>query len=491
MDLARCPQVPAATAAVLEEDAARYWDLFYQRNAGKFFKDRHYLDREFPLLLTAPCILELGCGVGNTLFPLAAANTQARLYACDFAPAAIRVLKQHPLYGGRVTAHVADITKGPLAPAVPEGQVSAATLFFVLSALSPETMPRALENLKPSLVPGGRVLVRDYARGDLAQSRLSEPGRVQRLADDFYVRWDGTRAFYFTQEGMRSLFKGAGFVCESLSCQSRHVENRKKGLAMRRLFIQGVFRLPEPGEARQPFVDERTSALKGVINDSTPGEGHGQADSAGACAVQGTPGPQPLQAWSWGGFEVQTPAGHDASAAQALGDLAALLAPGLAGQTVLEWSAGETIGLAALCALRHCRSAIAAASSQACLPSLRANTKLNSHRVVIERLRLHALESSAGDGHLEAVWRAHPSGLDLMLLHLDDASHLLFTLHLMSKLLKAGAGRAWLVVRPGLLERVEAGMVDWPHLQQCVGGAPGVAAIEECRHVRVLEVRKH
>lgn len=60
---------------------------------------------------------------------------------------------------------------------------------------------QALENLKPSLVPGGRVLVRDYARGDLAQSRLSEPGRVQRLADDFYVRWDGTRAFYFTQVG--------------------------------------------------------------------------------------------------------------------------------------------------------------------------------------------------------------------------------------------------------------------------------------------------
>lgn len=60
---------------------------------------------------------------------------------------------------------------------------------------------QALENLKPSLAPGGRVLVRDYARGDLAQSRLSEPGRVQRLADDFYVRWDGTRAFYFTQVG--------------------------------------------------------------------------------------------------------------------------------------------------------------------------------------------------------------------------------------------------------------------------------------------------
>lgn len=41
-----------------------------------------------------------------------------------------------------MSAHVADITQGPLAPAVPEGQVSAATLFFVLSALSPDAMPR-------------------------------------------------------------------------------------------------------------------------------------------------------------------------------------------------------------------------------------------------------------------------------------------------------------------------------------------------------------
>jgi len=26
-----------------EEDAGKYWDLFYKRNDDKFFKDRHYL----------------------------------------------------------------------------------------------------------------------------------------------------------------------------------------------------------------------------------------------------------------------------------------------------------------------------------------------------------------------------------------------------------------------------------------------------------------
>ena len=40
---------------------------------------------------------------------------------------------------------------------------------------------------------------RDYAAGDLAEERLSSQGRQQQLGPNFYVRWDGTRAFYFTE----------------------------------------------------------------------------------------------------------------------------------------------------------------------------------------------------------------------------------------------------------------------------------------------------
>lgn len=43
---------------------------------------------------------------------------------------------------------------------------------------------------------GARVLVRDYAAGDLAEERLD--GRSQQLAPHFYVRGDGTRSFFFT-----------------------------------------------------------------------------------------------------------------------------------------------------------------------------------------------------------------------------------------------------------------------------------------------------
>jgi len=30
-----------------EKEARKNWDLFYKRNADRFFKDRHYLDKEW------------------------------------------------------------------------------------------------------------------------------------------------------------------------------------------------------------------------------------------------------------------------------------------------------------------------------------------------------------------------------------------------------------------------------------------------------------
>ena len=31
-----------------ERDAARFWDFFYKGNTTRFFKDRHWIPREFP-----------------------------------------------------------------------------------------------------------------------------------------------------------------------------------------------------------------------------------------------------------------------------------------------------------------------------------------------------------------------------------------------------------------------------------------------------------
>lgn len=85
----------------LEKEAKKNWDLFYKRNATHFFKDRHWITREFPELLKTiseldqkgPVLLEAGCGVGNTIFPLLEDNPNLFIYACDFSPRAIDFVK--------------------------------------------------------------------------------------------------------------------------------------------------------------------------------------------------------------------------------------------------------------------------------------------------------------------------------------------------------------------------------------------------------------
>lgn len=53
------------------------------------------------------------------------------------------------------------------------------------------------------LKPGGLLLIRDYGLYDQAMLRFG-PGH--KLGDNFYVRQDGTRAYYFS-EGMYGISK--------------------------------------------------------------------------------------------------------------------------------------------------------------------------------------------------------------------------------------------------------------------------------------------
>ncbi|GFR51588.1 hypothetical protein Agub_g14009, partial [Astrephomene gubernaculifera] len=250
--------VPAHLADRYEVQAGRYWDLFYRRNTTKFFKDRHYLHKEFPDLVAGPAtLLEVGCGVGNTVFPLHELNPQLRIYCCDFAPSAIELVRQNPLYGasgGAVNAFVADITSDNLsAPVseggcgVPAGGCDMATMIFVLSAINPQRMAAAVHNVAACLRPGsGRLLFRDYAEGDLAQERLAGGDRPKRLGHNFYVRGDGTRCYYFEQAEVLSLFAAAGFRCDSLTLHERTVVNHKRDIAMDRRWLQAIFTLQQP-----------------------------------------------------------------------------------------------------------------------------------------------------------------------------------------------------------------------------------------------------
>jgi len=93
---------------------------------------------------------------------------------------------------------VCDLTKDPLEANVPAGEVDIVTMIFVLSAIPPEAMVRALRNVAGLLRPGGVVIFRDYGQYDMAQLRF---GAGHRLEDGLYVRQDGTLAYYFDKGG--------------------------------------------------------------------------------------------------------------------------------------------------------------------------------------------------------------------------------------------------------------------------------------------------
>ncbi|CAI8032612.1 tRNA N(3)-methylcytidine methyltransferase METTL6 [Geodia barretti] len=188
-----------------EREAKKSWDLFYKRNTTHFFKDRHWITREFPELLQAisevddshPVLLEVGCGVGNALFPLLEENDALFVHACDFSPRAIEFVKSHPGYTeARCSAFVCDITEEPLSSRLRENSVDIALMIFVLSAISPNNMIPALKNIFQVLKPGGSVLFRDYGLYDHAMLRF---GRGHKISENFYVRQDGTRAYYFSE----------------------------------------------------------------------------------------------------------------------------------------------------------------------------------------------------------------------------------------------------------------------------------------------------
>lgn len=83
-----------------DENANKYWNIFFRHNGRNFYKDRHYIDREFGLedLITELktekerrlTLLEIGCAVGNTIFPLSNKfKEDLFVYGFDFSKKAI------------------------------------------------------------------------------------------------------------------------------------------------------------------------------------------------------------------------------------------------------------------------------------------------------------------------------------------------------------------------------------------------------------------
>lgn len=230
----------------LEKEAQKNWDLFYKRNTTNFFKDRHWTTREFEELKACRefeaqklVLLEAGCGVGNCIFPLLEEDLNIYMYACDFSPRAVEFVKQNPLYSPeRCCAFQCDLTKDDLRENIPENSVDVITLIFVLSAIHPDKMRQVLENINKVMKPGGVVLFRDYGLYDHAMLRFKAGNK---LGDNFYVRQDGTRSYFFSKEFLAGLFESAGFQSIANDYVLRQTVNKKEGLCVPRVFLQSKF----------------------------------------------------------------------------------------------------------------------------------------------------------------------------------------------------------------------------------------------------------
>ncbi|KAJ3597503.1 hypothetical protein NHX12_001026 [Muraenolepis orangiensis] len=191
-------------------------------------------------------LLEAGCGVGNCLFPLLEEDRNIFIYACDFSPRAVDFVKNHALYRPeRCKAFRCDLTQDDLRHHVPQASVDVVTLIFVLSAIHPDKMARALENIFRVLKPGGSVLFRDYGLNDHAMHRFKA---ANRLAENFYVRQDGTRSYFFSKERLAELFEGQGFRSMANDYVFRETVNKKEGLCVPRVFLQSKFAKPGPSQ---------------------------------------------------------------------------------------------------------------------------------------------------------------------------------------------------------------------------------------------------
>ena len=221
----------------------RNWNKFYKHNTTNFFKDRHYILAEFPELSKDDRdlikFLDVGCGVGNSFYPLLEKKNNMIVKGFDISSKAIEMAKTHKLYNDKQIEIIPlDVVKDEIPESFKEADYS--ILMFVLSAIMPEEYKQVLTKIYDSLKNNGILYFRDYCRYDMAQLRFSLKGK-NKIQDNLYIRHDKTLAYYFDQKEIEDLCKSIGFEVVESKVICRMIKNRKLNKEMHRLWLQIKF----------------------------------------------------------------------------------------------------------------------------------------------------------------------------------------------------------------------------------------------------------
>ena len=185
------------------------WEKFYKFNKTNFFKDRHYILEEFLELKNDKrdkiTLLDMGCGVGNSFYPLLTRLPNLYVNAFDFSKRAVNMAKTHPMYEKekyRINLYDLDLVKDD----IPNKNNDYGILMFVLSAIKPEEHEKVVEKISKVINKGGILYFRDYARYDMAQLRFAKR-KKNRVGDNLYMRKDKTLSYFFDKNEIENLFK--------------------------------------------------------------------------------------------------------------------------------------------------------------------------------------------------------------------------------------------------------------------------------------------
>jgi SAM-dependent methyltransferase len=153
--------------------------------------------------------LDIGCGRGAALFPLAeAVGPTGRVTGIDLAPGMVEATREDVSARGltNVDLHVMDAA----APELPEASFDVVASSFVIFFLPEPTA--ALIAWRELLVPGGRLGISMFGKRDPRWEWIDEVFRPYQPAELREARSGGTGGPFRTDEGVVRLLTAAGFT---------------------------------------------------------------------------------------------------------------------------------------------------------------------------------------------------------------------------------------------------------------------------------------